>query len=320
MIMYGLLHLAPTEETAHNIKISGFSHQIEIYLKNAVTLSDSLKLRGIRFVLLTNNRDYLSAALEKLQRQLEIIQIPFNTNVPSGFKFFSAHFKIDALKYISLSENGYAILCDIDVICVSEMPLSLKNIIHKRTPVFYDISDQVISAYGHDVIIDDIEKIAGITAEGRWAGGEFIGGPPEFFEQLHQTIENIWPNYVLNAKSLHHIGDEAVISAALEIMTDAGQKISDAGVLGIIGRFWSCDIRHYQRPLAHYKNNFMLHLPADKRFLANIDSKNIPFFLKKYSSYLVARKASSLIKRSIKSVLSKLNRPRAFHKSTEAAV
>ncbi len=303
MMIYGILHLDAEETSAHNVKVADFQDQVEIYLKNAALLSESLRLYGMDYTLLTNMKKEICSISEILNRDIDVIEIPFATEVPSGLKFFSAHFKIDALKYIASTSDEYSLLCDLDVVCVNEMPNALKNIVKKNLPLFYDISDQVIPAYGHSAIISDISRISGTSAQGRWAGGEFIAGPPEFFAELHSTIQDIWPKYLSESKSLHHIGDEAVLSAAIQIMLDKGVQISDAGTLGIIGRFWSGNIKHYQRSIMHYKDNFLLHLPADKRFLANFMTKDIGDFFKVYKIYLgkkVIHKYISGLKRKFK--------------------
>jgi hypothetical protein len=269
--MYGLLHLAQNEKSAINLSIANFQEQISIYLANAIFLAHSLHLKGVEFALLTNNKPLLEQCMRDTRKgcSLEIIDIPFSINVPSGINFFSAHYKIDALRYLATLEHSYYALCDLDVICINAFPASLRNIIKAGIPLCYDISDQVIQAYGHDVIIRDLSTINKIESEGRWCGGEFIAGTPEFFNDLVSEIDIIYNAYITNIHTLHHVGDEAVVSSAIEKMKRKGVYIADAGCIFIVGRFWNASVLHSQKPFAYYKRCFLLHLPADKKYISD---------------------------------------------------
>jgi hypothetical protein len=80
----------------------------------------------------------------------------------------------------------------------------------------------------------------------------------------------VYPNYVKHIGSVHHVGDEILTSAALEMVRRQGEIIADAGSLGIVGRYWNTEVRHVQRDAAHFLEGFLLHIPADKRFLAGL--------------------------------------------------
>jgi len=134
----------------------------------------------------------------------------------------------------------------------------------------YDISDQVIPAYGQDPIVRDLSAIHGLDSEGRWSGGEFISGPPEFFSDLVDAIEDVYGNYVSRISSLHHVGDEAFTSSALEVLRRKCRYVADAGTLGIVGRYWNTPVLHPQKPFESFRRCFLLHLPADKKFLSDL--------------------------------------------------
>lgn len=267
---FGLLHLEQDENSAVNVATSSFSEQTAIYVNNAVTLSSSLKKRGIDFELLTNRRDLVEGALHH-GRVLRVTEIPFETPVPRGIRFYSAHFKVDALRYLSRIEDAYLVLSDLDVICINDYPKAFRNIIKAGIPLCYDISDQEIPSYGHDTILGDLRSVHGIEGEGRWLGGEFIGGTSEFFRRLVAKIELIYPNYVSNLSRMRHVGDEALVSAAIELLRREGVYVADAGTIGIVARYWNRDSRHPQRPVHYYISRFfLLHLPADKKFLSHL--------------------------------------------------
>ncbi|MGZ8995045.1 MAG: hypothetical protein ACXW3P_00895 [Rhodospirillales bacterium] len=270
---FGLLHLDENENSAINVATSSFGEQTRVYVNNAVTLSASLRNRSIEFVLLTNSKDVVEKNLPA-GSNLSVTEIPFKTLVPRGIKFYSAHFKIDALRYISSVRGEYFALSDLDVICVNRYPSALENIVRSGIPLCYDISDQEIPSYGHESILSDLRAVHGMAGEGRWIGGEFIGGPPQFFSRLVRKIETIFPSYVSHLSTMRHIGDEALISAGIELLRREGVYVADGGTIGIVARYWNRDARHPQQPLDHYmKNFFLLHLPADKKFLSHLASQ-----------------------------------------------
>ncbi|MFC1843881.1 hypothetical protein ACFLZ5_03750 [Thermodesulfobacteriota bacterium] len=274
MKIFGLLHCAENQNSAMNLGARDFQEQMLVYVNNAIVLQKSLSSRGVAFALLTNNKRLIEECASKTDNGflLEIIEIPFPTKVPSGIRFYSAHHKIDAYRYLASLKDSYYALCDLDVVCVNDFPACLQNLIEAGIPLCYDISDQVIPAYGHDVIIRNLSTIGGIESEGRWSGGEFIAGTPEFFHKLVRVIDGIYDNYILNISSMHHIGDEAIISSALEKLKRQGVYIGDAGNLFIIGRYWNTSVLHPQKPFTYFKNCFLLHLPADKKFISDLAS------------------------------------------------
>lgn len=270
--IFGLLHLDESEQSAMNISTKDFRELVSIYINNAIVLSKSLQIRGVAFGLLTNDKLLIEECMPKIDDgfSLEIIEIPFITRVPSGIRFFSAHYKVDVFRYLASLGGSYYAFCDLDMVCINDFPASLYNIIEARIPLYYDISDQVIPAYGVDIIIRDLSTIGSLKSEGRWSGGEFISGPPEFFRKLVSEIESIYDDYVANIQSLHHVGDEAITSAALERIKRQGLYIADAGNIFVVGRYWNANVLHPQKPFSYFKNCFLIHLPADKRFLSNL--------------------------------------------------
>jgi hypothetical protein len=268
---FGLLHLQADEQSAMNMSVQHFRDQVTIYANSAITLATTLEERGFAFTLLTNNKKAILDCVPSIADCLQLQEIEFTTSVPSGIEFYSAHFKIDAFRYLSSLQDGYAILCDLDVLCVNDIPRSFENMVSRRVPLFYDISDQVIPAYGYLPIIQDLQSLHDLDSEGRWAGGEFIAAPPAFFQLLVKEIDDgIYDRYLANLARAHHVGDEAVTSAALERLRTKGVYIGDAGTLGIIGRYWNARTMHSQRSFDYFRKLFLLHLPADKPFLAKV--------------------------------------------------
>jgi len=290
--LYGLLHIQENETTSVNISATKFQDQIAIYIRMAIHLSESLARSDVEFVLLTNNRSFVQQLLEAEGSDLPVKEIPFPTQIPPGTKFFSAHFKLDVFRYFATLDEPYVGFCDLDVFCINDFPACYQRIVDQQTPLFYDISDQVIPAYGHDVIIRDLESIHHQPSEGRWAGGEFISGAPSFFAALCEKIDVVFGDYLQVIDGLHHVSDESVTTAALELLRQEGMQIADAGTLGLVGRFWSVLTLHPQRPFQYYEGGFLLHLPADKSFLSDKELRGASRqqFLQKYRAYLFKRK------------------------------
>jgi hypothetical protein len=105
---------------------------------------------------------------------------------------------------------------------------------------------------------------------------------------LVELIGQIYPNYLSNINSIHHQGDEAITSAAVMLMQKNGNCIADAGTLGIVGRYWNRPIAHPQKPFGWFQQCFLLHLPADKRFLEKMgraQQETQPELLREYLNH-----------------------------------
>lgn len=302
---FGLLHLEENEQSAITLSTKNFQEQISVYVNQAMVLSRSLQLYGLPFTILTNNKNLIEdyASLIPLANNVapfKVREIPFTTKVPTGIIYYSAHFKIDAFRYFASLSNGYFTLCDLDMVCINDYPICLPNIVKRGIPLCYDITNQLIPEYGHDVIIRDLTTISGLESEGRWSGGEYISGTSDFFKNLIREIDNIFDNYGVNLDSLRHISDEPLTSAALEILRSQGTYIGDAGKLNIIGRYWNVNTLHNQKPFDYYKKCFLLHLPADKKFLANLayqDTNVLSDFIKIYEKHRGLSRLKRLLKR-----------------------
>jgi len=205
-----------------------------------------------------------------LTEDLDIVNIDFHLEVPKDVKFYGAHFKIDAFKWIAENGDKYSILIDNDVLCLNPMPRSLGVLMADGIPVYYDITDQVYPAYSQERIIRDKSRIMGVDSFGLWAGGELVGGPPDFFRRLHEECMALWPRYSADPSDFHHQSDEMVVSCAIEMLLKKNLFIIDAGKIGVITRYWSIKTLHIGRPLEAAYDNFLIHLPADKEYISEL--------------------------------------------------
>lgn len=302
---YTLLYIDTENQSLSVNGISGtFDQQMKTFIKCCETLNESLLFfTNYQLTVLTNNKAYI----ECISTNLTCIEIAFDFKVPKDTGFTAAHRKIDAYKYLAQSgDSDYSFLIDSDVLCLSKMPLNLINCISNNIPVYYDITEQVYPAYSREKIIKDKEVLmSNQSSTGIWAGGEFIGGDNKFFKLLHDEIEILQENYFNNYKDLHHQGDEALVSPAIEKIMH-NQYICNVGSFGGIGRFWSVPTLHVQSHWKSYTNNFLLHLPADKDFIAGISSVD-EHLINLYESYLKTKRVSIMkySKKIIKKLLNK---------------
>jgi hypothetical protein len=289
---YTLLYI---KDSDHDTVVSeNGDANIKRYINCCNTLSHSFSKRGYSLTVLTNRPD----EIVKYNYAIKVEKIEFNLSVPDDIRFYSAHFKIDAFKYLSTRVDEYSILLDNDIICINDIPENFENIIFDGIPVYYDITDQVYPAYGRTRIIRDKSLIMGLESIGNWAGGEFIGGNQFFWDELYTLCMIFWENYQKHYRSLHHQGDEMLVSCAIEQFIRTKNCMVNIGTIGGISRFWSVKTLHIGKPVEALFDNFLLHLPADKIFLSNYRYADTDKFINDYKKYL-KNKSEKLTKRMI---------------------
>lgn len=311
MRFFTLIHISRNEKSLHNNNVvKSFDEQILLYFTCACRLHLSLKAAGLELIIITNDKNFLQA-VNKDNYQIEIEQTDFSLEVPSGVKFFSAHFKIELYKYLSALKDEYIGLIDCDIVCINPMPECFKNVISYKVPLYYDITDQVTPAYGQNRVINDKEKVSNKKSIGLWAGGEFIAGPPDFFGKLYEEIDTLKSNYFLNMNSLHHQSDEVLTSVAIEnIRLNESSRLLDAGALSIIARFWSPKTLHVQKGIDAFSDHFLIHLPSDKKFITKLKKDQLQGsrFFKAYKQHLLISKVLENAFKSIKPLIKKISK------------
>lgn len=293
-LLYGLLHLTRGQSSSiMDNYADSYEKKRRFYLQSAINLSRSLRQRGVSFTLLTNKEAEILDDLKLLgyEDSITVQEIDFQLYVPDGLFYYSTHFKLDIFRYFaSLDANQYVGLIDLDMVAVANLPICLKNLAEARIPLCYDVSDQLIPAFGHDVILRDMQRLSSDICAGRWYGGELIAGTPEFFAALDQEATIIYKRYLKIVDELFHKGDEMITSVALEHLQRRGIYVADAGTLGIIGRYFSVPtVKHPQKSFKYFEKCFLLHLPVDKDYLAQLKPEQVEhrdIFLKHYKSYL----------------------------------
>jgi len=271
MNFYGLLHISDEGRHSPNLKARSSPAAISSYVANAVTLANSLRAVGCDFTVVTNDEARLTEINGAgLGANVAVTEISFGTRVPKDILFYSAHHKVDVYRWFStFAADDYPVLIDLDMVALRPPSTAFIACVSSGIPLVYDISDQVFPVFGEDTIAADLERLLGPQVPlRRWYGGEFTGGRPEFFAKLVEEIYRLWDAYISSFATFHHQGDEVLTSAALCKMLSEGWSALDAGPIGGVGRYWSGQPLHPQKPFAWVEQCFLAHLPGDKAYLA----------------------------------------------------
>ncbi len=239
--LYSLLYVVKSKRK--HVNLGSVDDPLDIYLRCALTLQESCARNGLRYAVLTNDKSCLGERLAKLKKEsLPIVELEFSLDVPQGIPFYEAHFKLEALAALGSGELGSIVgLIDLDMIVLS--PLTLPKVEGDW------LGGYVLDNYTGALVQTDLRN-AGMhgVAPGTWYGGEFLIGTARAFASLTSAIGRCWPNYLANIHLMSHVGDEAVVSAALNNMSSLPVKIMDLGksMPPAIARWWSARTNHRQ--------------------------------------------------------------------------
>jgi hypothetical protein len=262
MTFYGLLYI--DEASNQNPNMVGCADPIDVYVSCASLCSKAFRTAGTSFRLITNDEAHVKRRLGALQLDdVSVVAYAFSWPVPKNIPFYSAHFKLDIIKAFGRGMFGWQIgLVDLDAVMLKRLPIS-------NNLAVYDISDQVFATYGKDRVLSEMERICNRhLSEVRWYGGEFVMGSASVFYEISQYVELCWPDYVRCIPTLHHVGDEMIMSSALNMARADGVRMIDYGKTGLVARWWTARTQHKQPAFDSCKDAALLHLPADKVFLA----------------------------------------------------
>ncbi|MBN3761933.1 response regulator receiver protein [Burkholderia sp. Ac-20365] len=241
------------------------------YLEQAITLNRSLKAVGLpTLTVATNVAGKVVRYLDKLDAgsRPHVLQLaPSQLALPKNTRFYSAHFKLDMIEQIgaTLRDGELLMVLDTDMLALRAVDDALLTRCRALGVGAFDISDQEFSAYGDVRVIDDLESVAGTSLQNpRWFGGEVLLASAGFIKELVPRAHECFARYLRVIHELNHNGDEAFISAALNLLSDSGHQIIDLGAHRVVGRHWSGNTH---RDLRWFKGCSLLHLPGCKRLL-----------------------------------------------------
>lgn len=240
-------------------------------VKMMLGLASSLQQFGKPLRVFTNTPQALAEFIRTERHPsanfVDLCEIHFPLDIPQGIRFYAGHHKIYLFSHFA-TEDAVNCLLDIDMVFAANPELFEKRI--QGAPDLdgwvYDISDQVFPAYGTGVVQQDMKRIGAQNAFPRWYGGEFIMGSRKLFQMLNNECQQLLPAYLEVVETLHHVGDEALVSAALN---NCEQKLSlgEAGCCGLVLRFWSARTAHVQKKVTALCQAALWHLPASKPLL-----------------------------------------------------
>lgn len=262
---FGLLHIA--KRAVKPINLSSDADPIDLYVHCASLCARSFEAQGYRWRLITNEPRRVEERIRALGlSSFELEPYAFGWTIPDDIPFYSAHFKLELYDAFGKGVFGpHVALVDIDTVLLRPFP---QEALTANALVGYDLTAGEIRDYGLETIAGAISEIAGETLPATWWGGEFLLGRAEDFATLSYYIADIWPRYAEHWRTLHHQGDEALTSTAITRMKRDGLPVVDAGALGGVHRWWSARTLSPHPPLALALTKSLLHLPADKEFLA----------------------------------------------------
>jgi hypothetical protein len=264
--LYSLFYVDPEHDSHVNLAV-GMRNPIDIYLECGIGLARSCERNGMKFAIITNKKTFVDERLAALGGVVATIEHVFERHVPADVTFFAAHFKLDLLRAFGLGTYGNNVcLIDIDTIVLKPMEV---NVSDNDVLFVYNIASQVRRENADAAILSDLALIGGPTAsEPYWYGGEFIAGNMRAFASLSAKIDEMWPKYCEHISSLHHVGDEIIVTAAIELLRSEGGTLVDVGRDGVVSRWWTARTGFIQKKFDEIASSCLLHLPSDKPFLA----------------------------------------------------
>jgi hypothetical protein len=261
--LYGLLYLDDEHNRHANIQGGSSRRSVEIYTSCASLLQSCCEYNEEDFVLLTNNSEKISDVCRDLGLpNLRVKDIRFTDIIPKGIPFYQAHHKLSVLSEFAGGDLGNNVaLIDIDSIVGEHFSRRLPS----DALGAYDITNDVPASY-----IESIKQLVGEQRPVRWYGGEFISGQPAAFARLSAKISELSGAYFDNISAFPHIGDETIVSAAINLLGHEGMEVVDLATSAIVKRWWSSNTMTAQSSFAESCKSSVIHLPSDKPLLADL--------------------------------------------------
>lgn len=300
---YNLFSLLYVDQSQKNLNINlkrTKTSPIDIYINCGRLLAASCRYFGISYAIVTNEPDYLRERVEALGGGVNVVGSNFDRDVPKGASFYTAHYKLDLLREFGNGTFGDRVgLIDIDTVLTK--PFKIEPSLWRDNTLFvYDLSDSVKSSYGEQTILKSLTTLGYPRSQtAQWYGGEFIMGTSVGFRSLSNVVDYYWPAYKTHYKTLHHNGDEVIVTAAILTLQEENRKMQlfDAGgaesvnAYPLVARWWTARTGFKQESYKSASKAALIHLPADKSFLARMSEKSYSpdEFMKSFRSYARSR-------------------------------
>lgn len=244
----------------------------EVYIKCAALLAKSAHAAGYPITLFTNEGTLVRERFAALgvDGPVRIEQRMFVSRLDRSVEHRSAHHKLDVIRELARSgDDRISMLVDLDAVFMR--PLRPSELPNARQIGCYDISG-MMRAESAGRSDHDIRKLTQRFRDSspRWFGGEVIAGNAAKFRELVAYLDQVEPYYWELRDWLYHTGDEAPVSSALNLYLAKGGAISEMGDRRTILRWWTASRPFRQPDFAALIDRAILHLPADKEFLASV--------------------------------------------------
>ncbi len=304
LIFSTLFYFASVEHNSQNIKVYSDNDLHITLARNLNALSRSLDTCGYRLRVFTNDAHRVRSLTGSADGLLDVVELNSEFQPPEGIRFHSAHHKLQVIKEVARQSSILHAIVDLDMVALRPIPAPVIEMASSGAICVYDISTQIFGSVDAQRVLVDLQKLDERLVKSQWFGGEFILARGDKLDLLSQEFGHLWARYSLLWKQLHHQGDEAITSAALGLLQLRGENLVDLGYVRIVRRYWSIATDHTQEPLGDLGDLSMLHLPADKFFLANY-SHVMSFtpricFVFCYKIFATAKRTASCFKRLLK--------------------
>ena len=266
--LISLLYVDPQRTKIHNTK-AGHRNPLDVYVQCALTLARSCELQEMDFELVTNHREIVAARLTSLgaASQIRLVECSFALDVPADIAFYGAHFKLELFRMFGTGEFGPLVgFIDLDAVVLRPITVAAEE---QGGFLAYDIAGHIRQEFGDDRVLHDLALVGGPPARtAYWYGGELLIASADRFRRLSEVSVALWPAYMRHYKTLHHVSDEVITTAALQSLKDE-IPIYDAG-RDVVARWWTARTCFAQEPFAAASQKCVLHLPSDKDFLSDV--------------------------------------------------
>ena len=283
------------------------------YIRCAALLAKSVIAAGHRPVIVTNRAEPLARAFAALgvPDGVTLVERAFHSKLDRDAIHRAAHHKLDLIRDLAaLPGDDLAMIVDLDAVFLRG--LDAGDLPPRGAIGCYDITaDMLRESAGRST--GDLQAILGeIACDPRWYGGEAIVARPWDYRALVTLLDAVEPRYWTLRPTLYHSGDEAPVSAALNLLRRRGGRLHDLGTANTVVRWWTAKRPFPQPRLAALTDRAIMHLPADKEFLAA--QAHLPFapatFLARYRAYARPKLALRQVESTFRHHA--LRQPRAF--------
>lgn len=253
-------------------------------------LCTSLSEFGYKHRIFTNSINQFRALSSKNEIYDQINHLDLSEQIDNSIAFYLAMHKLVILEKIK-NNDEYSIIIDHDCVMINDLPLNYLNAINEGISTIYQITNQVLPAYGLKNIMNDVVCLNAKSNLGLWFGGEIFGGRSMFFKDFNFSFSQSIKKLNSNIEKLNHCGDENILTNFIQEQMLAGRVFFDVGQAKIFSRFWSCTTLHFPEHWSAICNSSILHLPGDKDFLSryykiNKVNFNSSDFISNYKKYL----------------------------------